>query len=238
MFLIEFHPASPFNMFQLQTRHCRSLQKLTLACCFTSGCTNHTQQSRFSSYVPLSFYQVLGLENNATQAQIKSAYYKLSKKYHPDKNDGSKSSQDMFAKINEAYSVLGNSKLRRRYDQGILTHRDQMGHPPHHSEPVAEHPRARDMGDQFTATFRSAHTEHVIDEFLKKRYRENIDRHQEGKRYNQQRYEEYKALQDRAQRTPVVLLGAMIVAFAVGSYKLMEHSFFSKNEGNLKFPKK
>ncbi|PIK44487.1 hypothetical protein BSL78_18659 [Apostichopus japonicus] len=182
----------------------------------------HIPRRGYSTNYTFNLYQVLGLQNNATQAQIKSAYYKLSKQYHPDRNKGSKSSQEMFSKINDAYSVLGNGKLRRRYDQGILTHRDRMGQQRHHSEATAPTgPRAREMGDQFTATFRSAHTENVIDEFLKKRYRANIDKHQEEKKYRQLRAEEYKKLQDRAQRTPFVLIALMCAGFAFGSFKLL-----------------
>lgn len=207
-------------MQQLQKQHWWSLPwRLTSACCTNH---HHVQQTSYCTYSAFNFYHVLGLEDSATQAQIKSAYYKLSKQYHPDRNKGSKDSQEMFSKINEAYSVLGNSKLRRRYDQGILSNRDRMGHRPHHAEPQAQTgPSARDMGDQFTATFRSSHTEHVIDEFLKRRYRENIDKHQEEKRYKQMRADEYKALQDRAQKTPFVLIALMCLGFAVGSFKLL-----------------
>lgn len=66
-------------------------------------------------------YEVLGLYPNATQSEIKSAYYKLSMMYHPDKNKDSEIAKLKFQEINEAYEVLGNYNLRKKYDKGIFT---------------------------------------------------------------------------------------------------------------------
>lgn len=68
------------------------------------------------------YYEVLGLTPKATQTQIKSAYYKLSMMYHPDKNS-SQAATIRFQEINEAYEVLGNYDLRKKYDRGILRER-------------------------------------------------------------------------------------------------------------------
>lgn len=67
-----------------------------------------------------SHYDALGIHPNATQGDVKTAYYKLSKIYHPDKNKGSDSAADKFRDITAAYEVLGNLKLRKMYDKGIL----------------------------------------------------------------------------------------------------------------------
>ncbi|XP_055541862.1 dnaJ homolog subfamily C member 30, mitochondrial [Wyeomyia smithii] len=67
-----------------------------------------------------SHYDVLGITPNATQNDIKQAYYSLSKEYHPDRNEGCKFAADKFRAISEAYEVLGNYRLRRLYDKGIL----------------------------------------------------------------------------------------------------------------------
>uniref|UniRef100_A0A673BB84 J domain-containing protein n=1 Tax=Sphaeramia orbicularis TaxID=375764 RepID=A0A673BB84_9TELE len=67
-----------------------------------------------------SYYDILKVSPSATQSQIKSAYYKQSFIYHPDKNAGSEEAKQMFAEISEAYTVLGNITLRRKYDRGIL----------------------------------------------------------------------------------------------------------------------
>ena len=65
------------------------------------------------------FYKVLGLDKNATQEQIKSAYRKLAIKYHPDKNPGDKNAEEMFKKISVAYDTLSDPKKRADYDNGI-----------------------------------------------------------------------------------------------------------------------
>lgn len=61
-------------------------------------------------------YKILGVEKNATADEIKKAYRNLAFKYHPDRNAGSKDSEDKFKQINEAYSVLGDESKRRQYD--------------------------------------------------------------------------------------------------------------------------
>lgn len=63
-----------------------------------------------------SYYRALGLDSTATSKEIKSAYYKLSLKFHPDKNNGSKESVVKFREITEAYEILGNSEKKRKYD--------------------------------------------------------------------------------------------------------------------------
>ncbi len=63
------------------------------------------------------YYEVLGVKKDATQDQIKKAYRKLAKAYHPDANPGDKKSEEKFKEINEAYEVLGNDDKRRKYDQ-------------------------------------------------------------------------------------------------------------------------
>uniref|UniRef100_A0A3B4V4D2 DnaJ heat shock protein family (Hsp40) member C30 n=1 Tax=Seriola dumerili TaxID=41447 RepID=A0A3B4V4D2_SERDU len=60
----------------------------------------------------------------ATQAQIKTAYYKQSFVYHPDRNAGSEEATIRFSEISEAYTVLGNKALRKKYDRGLLSQSD------------------------------------------------------------------------------------------------------------------
>ncbi|MBE7713663.1 MAG: J domain-containing protein [Cyanobacteria bacterium SIG26] len=61
------------------------------------------------------YYETLGVKRDATDAEIKSAYRKLARKYHPDVNK-SKEAEDKFKDINEAYEVLGDKQKRSRYD--------------------------------------------------------------------------------------------------------------------------
>ena len=64
------------------------------------------------------FYKILGVKRNATQAEIKKAYRKLSLKYHPDKNPGDEEALAMFQEINAANEVLADQEKRRKYDRG------------------------------------------------------------------------------------------------------------------------
>ena len=63
------------------------------------------------------YYEVLGIGKNATDAEIKSAYRKLAKKYHPDLTPGNKEAEEKFKEVNEANDVLSDPQKRQRYDQ-------------------------------------------------------------------------------------------------------------------------
>ena len=63
------------------------------------------------------YYEVLGLSKGATEEEIKKAYRKLAKKYHPDLNPGNKEAEAAFKEVNEAYQVLSNPETRAQYDQ-------------------------------------------------------------------------------------------------------------------------
>jgi molecular chaperone DnaJ len=63
------------------------------------------------------YYRTLGVERKATAAEIKRAYRKLARKYHPDLNPGDKAAEAKFKEIQEAYSVLSDPKKKSQYDQ-------------------------------------------------------------------------------------------------------------------------
>ena len=63
------------------------------------------------------YYEVLGVQKSASEDDIKKAYRKLAKQYHPDLNPGDKNAEAKFKEVNEAYEVLSDSDKRARYDQ-------------------------------------------------------------------------------------------------------------------------
>src|SRR5262245_29429462 len=63
------------------------------------------------------YYATLGVAKTATEKEIKQAFRKLARKFHPDVNPGDKSAEARFKEINEAYEVLGDSEKRRKYDE-------------------------------------------------------------------------------------------------------------------------
>lgn len=68
-----------------------------------------------------NYYEILKVSPKASRAEIKSAYRKLARKLHPDKNNGSPETAIAFAKIAEAYEVLSDPKERALYDQKLLS---------------------------------------------------------------------------------------------------------------------
>src|SRR5215831_1647681 len=63
------------------------------------------------------YYQVLGVPRTASDKDIKSAYRRLARKYHPDLNPGDKSAEARFKELQSAYDVLSDPEKRKKYDQ-------------------------------------------------------------------------------------------------------------------------
>ena len=63
------------------------------------------------------YYEVLGVAKTASDDELKKAYRKLAKQYHPDMNPGDKGAEAKFKEINEAYEVLSDKDKRAKYDQ-------------------------------------------------------------------------------------------------------------------------
>uniref|UniRef100_A0A3Q3FBR5 DnaJ homolog subfamily C member 30, mitochondrial n=1 Tax=Labrus bergylta TaxID=56723 RepID=A0A3Q3FBR5_9LABR len=111
------------------------------------------------------YYEILEVTSDATQAQIKTAYYKQSFVYHPDRNAGSDAATVRFSEISEAYTVLGNKALKKKYDRGLLSQSDLTASvrpppPPAGTPPGA--PRNRGVFD--------------FDRFFKEHYGEQLQR--------------------------------------------------------------
>ena len=65
----------------------------------------------------IDYYSILGLDKNASEEDIKKAYRKLARKYHPDLNPNDKEAKTKFQQINEANEVLSNPENRKKYDE-------------------------------------------------------------------------------------------------------------------------
>jgi molecular chaperone DnaJ len=63
------------------------------------------------------FYETLGVPKNASQDDVKKAFRKLARQYHPDKNPGDKASEEKFKEVNQAYETLSDAKKRKEYDE-------------------------------------------------------------------------------------------------------------------------
>ncbi|KAK3587589.1 hypothetical protein CHS0354_032789 [Potamilus streckersoni] len=137
-----------------------------------------------------SHYDVLGLPTHSTQAQIKNAFFKLSKLYHPDVND-SKEAVSKFHDILEAYEVLRNVRKRRMYDEGIQNPDD----------PRYEHTDSRDYTNGFRSSEKFGRQRYQapptgrsniynFDEFYKQHYGESLRRDRVNKARMEQRNKE------------------------------------------------
>lgn len=81
------------------------------------GCGTRVQQRSLSSSAKDDYYGALGVQRDSSKSDIKKAYYKMAKQYHPDTNSGDPAAAKKFAELTEAYEVLSDDEKRRVYDQ-------------------------------------------------------------------------------------------------------------------------
>ncbi|XP_042356437.1 uncharacterized protein LOC121953422 [Plectropomus leopardus] len=162
------------------------------------------------------YYDILEVSPAATQAQIKTAYYKQSFVYHPDRNAGSEDATVRFSEISEAYSVLGNKALRKKYDRGLLSQSDLIAtaRPSAKSTGSSARPHAESKRSVMGTDSRGGVFD--FDKFFKAHYSEQLQRQrdiaarkEEMLRKKQERIEEKKM--DFVVEAGAVLMLAMAV---------------------------
>ena len=115
----------------------------------------------------IDYYRLLGVKATASQAEIKSAYRKLARKYHPDVNQDSKSASEQFALISKAYTILNDPQERAYYDDQLNTQRTRGYSIFDSNNPHAK--RARNLAIQ-------AKWDRLVDEVLERDRLENRER--------------------------------------------------------------
>ena len=151
-----------------------------------------------------NYYTILGVTPNATQAQIKEAYYKLSMKHHPDRHSGSDEATDQFQEISEAYSVLGEHELRKKYDRGLVVD-GKMARPHHEHKPT---PRPKPSMHRYD-----------FDEWTRMHYQEAMKRTQRNMRdrYAEELEKSKHKMREGSQRLVVigVLIAVLVFVYLV-----------------------
>uniref|UniRef100_A0A1A8R5G1 DnaJ homolog subfamily C member 30, mitochondrial n=1 Tax=Nothobranchius rachovii TaxID=451742 RepID=A0A1A8R5G1_9TELE len=171
-----------------------------------------------------AYYDILKVSSGATQSQIKTAYYKQSFIHHPDKNPGSTKATHRFSEISEAYAVLGNTSLRRRYDRGLLSHSDIQSA----GRPTSKETKSRSTGSQQQQ--RARRFSHVggkpifdFDAFYQAHYGEQLQRERVMRARRKQIEEMQKKINSRKQHTKMELaftvLVMMAAVFSIGLLK-------------------
>lgn len=164
------------------------------------------------------YYDILEVLPTATQAQIKTAYYKQSFVYHPDRNAGSEQATVRFSEISEAYTVLGNKALRKKYDRGLLSQSDLV---------ATARPSSKDSAGssakQQTETRRSVVGADIkggvfdFDKFLKSHYNEQLQRQREMRsRKEEMLKQKEQAMAERKLGKYTEMGVAILLAMAVG----------------------
>lgn len=148
-----------------------------------------SQTRAYSGYGPQSeplfktktgYYDILEVASSATQAQIKTAYYKQSFLYHPDRNAGSETATARFSEISEAYTVLGNKALRKKYDRGLLSLSDLVGTTgPSTKDAAGSGAKRRTEGRRSVMGADSGGKIYNFDAFVKAHYQEQLRREKE-----------------------------------------------------------
>src|SRR3954451_21503664 len=106
------------------------------------------------------YYETLGVSRTASEDDVRKAYRKLARKYHPDLNPGDKAAEERFKNVQEAYDVLNDSKKRSMYDQvGFYSDQGFPGSGGGGSRDGGAHPNMDFGGFDFSEMFSRAQEE-------------------------------------------------------------------------------
>ncbi|XP_064379584.1 dnaJ homolog subfamily C member 30, mitochondrial [Dromaius novaehollandiae] len=159
-------------------------------------------------------YELLGVPATATQAQIKTAYYEQSFRYHPDRNAGSAEAAQRFAAISEAYLVLGSAALRRKYDRGLLSREDLRGAAKPSGRPPPPAPAPRPRASATAAGHRGPLPPPFdFDAFYRAHYGEQLEREQalRARREQLRQRREEAAARGRLRLLPDLSVGLIVL---------------------------
>lgn len=192
----------------------------------------------------VNYYDSLGIIKGSTQAEIKAAYYKLSMQYHPDRNEGSETAAKKFREITQAYEVLGNYRLRRLYDKGIV---HTAG--PQYAQDIRDVQEDLEVQEDdaqtkfYKSRFRKSKVADAegrtpiynFDEWSKAHYGKNFDRRQEAQaKYH--RMCKQKEENRISGQTDIVMLSILFIACAVYLFFLVEPSYDTpKQKAQIKY---
>lgn len=159
-----------------------------------------------------AYYDILDVSPTATHAQIKTAYYKQSFMYHPDRNSGSEEATFRFSQISEAYHVLGNKALRRKYDRGILSQGDLQESP---GERESTAPSSNQKTRARHSPSVGANQEKIFDfdAFIRAHYGEQLQREKELRQRREKIHQKRKAQYEDVKlgRMKEVAVGMLLV---------------------------
>ncbi|CAH1231330.1 DNAJC30 [Branchiostoma lanceolatum] len=180
---------------------------------FRSDCKQNQQKFYARErHVNLHYYDVLGVSPVATHTQIKTAYYKKSMQFHPDRNK-TEYAADRFTEITEAYEVLGHADLRRKYDRGILNKSDMLKE---RKPPTTEPPR-QDRSRQShsdTKVQSRGNLGYNMDEWLRGHYGDALEQEQRRKRVRKN-YEDFKKAEQRNRNDSYIVLVFLGIATVI-----------------------
>ncbi|XP_076364498.1 dnaJ homolog subfamily C member 30, mitochondrial-like [Tachypleus tridentatus] len=207
--------------------HRALLSRCSVECATSGRCLATFTSNQVKGKINL--YDILGVKTKATQAEIKSAYYKLSMEFHPDKIGGNKDGGIRFREITEAYEILGNYTSRKRYDRGLLY---PGSIEPHYDQPSCD---TGDDKDDYTKFYRSRHQRskpppprgrtpiYNFDEFYRMHYSESLRRDQENEKYYRERLK-YRSIMRQTQKTENLLgLLVLVVGFVIGQNYISDY---------------